>query len=1097
MEKSARVVLENLGQIKLMAYLKQPKSTRFHETTDRMLIEQEAHAKIVLCGNLWHIPTFLGNRHGAVRVGGRVAAMGQAGSQPAAAPRRPAPHEPLRRAPKVLPSLSASPRLRSTDNGAILQSGGTISGRRPHPAHPAPSSNESDRTDYQHQGVFRSRSAGAGAGAELRARERDPLHRSHTNLDLRSDSSSLNKRFGSEPDLRNDEEQPKSKCNNKHFRKKYRAPPPPADEVRDESSPDSSNGNARTEPPKKLRLFKTRTETKKMIGQSSEPNYPERGAHLMEYKSLDYSVGNNDAFERRYRSPYKMKEQNFKYPDSKSMLQSNFSLKREENVLQDSRKPDNRNSRISKIGGCKAKMSKSNESNDTCKTPLFNRDFRNSERFKRENSDIAIMRREKSFDATLIANEREADMAKNLHANRMKAISEQLKDSKLSPLTQNDKPFRKSLPSLLTKTNEEKDEFQTELKKATSRFRNELSNKKLVSENKPSQNDSKNANNHIKANPTKNVPLNKVKESSLKTNNLSTTKQQSSIPKLIGHSKKLERLNEPNLKKQQISNNKINCAIEQNNAINNQDNRNFADRGQASGKESTPEHSPTRYKEGQSAQENLQIAPSKQFYFGMIESKQTNLKENLKDFPGLGSPIIEEISNFHLIEKKLLSYQDDDAEFNKFNEELDKQNQNTKTKNISSESALSSDGSEGEGSGSEDSLGIALRLRPTIPKKQPSVPRFSPAAAWRQLAHFDAHLTAETQPLAVETKVCGEPAAESSPRSEQSGDKSGDSGISGDHAHSDPRLDSPARQHLNLVNGIDADHAAGGNETWTPQQDLGDSSSDGAGALGVETAVQMRPDGLVTYSARGQPFSLSLPREPQEKVNGADLDMGKPLQQGFNSLQKLKKSVSGALGAALGARRFDLEHEPMLPEAEQNWFLTKSAPTSLSNPLLLQHRTKGSNEKDIKEENSPPPFEKDDAEVWRRSEDSGAGAGASYLSWGGHVMYLPPAPRAPEQPLSLIGPFEKPIRSKSSGELEVAARAARARAGAHGLAGEMRERDRSASPGVRRALPARVEPYNTIAIDLFDLVMYETITLKASQPINSDKLRRLLKEETC
>lgn len=59
---------------------------------------------------------------------------------------------------------------------------------------------------------------------------------------------------------------------------------------------------------------------------------------------------------------------------------------------------------------------------------------------------------------------------------------------------------------------------------------------------------------------------------------------------------------------------------------------------------------------------------------------------------------------------------------------------------VSSESALSSDGSEG--SCSEGSLGIALRLRPTLPKKQRAVPRFSPAAAWRQLASLDDHLAA-------------------------------------------------------------------------------------------------------------------------------------------------------------------------------------------------------------------------------------------------------------------------------------------------------------------------------------------------------------------
>lgn len=53
----------------------------------------------------------------------------------------------------------------------------------------------------------------------------------------------------------------------------------------------------------------------------------------------------------------------------------------------------------------------------------------------------------------------------------------------------------------------------------------------------------------------------------------------------------------------------------------------------------------------------------------------------------------------------------------------------------------------------------------------------------------------ETQPLAVETKVSCGPTGESSPRSDQSADKSGDSGISGDHANSDPRLDSPAARH--------------------------------------------------------------------------------------------------------------------------------------------------------------------------------------------------------------------------------------------------------------------------------------------------------------
>lgn len=41
---------------------------------------------------------------------------------------------------------------------------------------------------FQHSNVFRSRSTGTSSD-EARARERDPLHRSHTNLDMRHSDS--------------------------------------------------------------------------------------------------------------------------------------------------------------------------------------------------------------------------------------------------------------------------------------------------------------------------------------------------------------------------------------------------------------------------------------------------------------------------------------------------------------------------------------------------------------------------------------------------------------------------------------------------------------------------------------------------------------------------------------------------------------------------------------------------------------------------------------------------------------------------------------------------------------------------------------------
>ncbi|XP_038207624.1 uncharacterized protein LOC119829270 isoform X2 [Zerene cesonia] len=867
--------------------------------------------------------------------------MGQAGSQPAEGrPRRvhTLPSEPLRHAPKVLPSLTESPRLRSTDNGAILHSGGTISGRRP-------VSMTVDRTPHGHvhSNIYRSRSAG-GAECEFRS-EREMLHRSHTNLDIRRSDSSLNKRFGSEPDLREEEQRPR--CNNKHFRKKYRAPPPPANDHCEGSSPDCVDGNEKREPQKKLRLFRTRNETKKLNPLKLETKPAYRSTYT-DFKSLDFT---DTSFERRYRSPCKDKD-HLKYPDNVDMLQTTTSLKREERLLQGRQDYRNKTDRVS---GCRAKASKTNENNEAWKTPLLNRNFRHSERFSKTEFQLPSLRREKTFDNTLAISESESP--RTTHESRLKAVGDQITANKLDSKS----PLRKSLPSLLHRNNEEKDEFQMELKKATSRIRNELVSKSNVS-TKTSQNDK------TKVNPTKT----QVKESSLNSKDWKPSNVR----------RPLSRINE--IKTKTVED-KAKCTDAKKSNTDRKENvKTLPDRGQASGKESTPEHSPTRIKEPLAKPQEKQKAPSKHFYFGMIESKQTETQDHLKDFPGLGSPIIEEFSNFHLIEKKLLGYHEED-ELDKFNERL---KQSCK-RNLSSESALSS-GSEG--SCSEGSLGIALRLRPTLPKKMPNAPRFSPAAAWRQLASLDAHL-AETRPLAVEVKMSADISGDSSPRSEQSADKSGDSGISGDHAHSDHRIDSPSRHHV----APDA--------TWTPQQDLGDSGSEGA------APAPARRD-----------------------------DKGKPMQHGFNSLQKFRKSVSGALGAALGSRKFDLEHEPMLNEPEQNWFLTKSAPNSLSNPMLFQPlRVKN---EEIKEESEM--LEKEESSMWR---------GSAALCWGAHVMYLPPAP---DQPHSLPAPLDRPVRSKSSGCLETAARAARAARAA--LAGEMRERERSASPELARAVPARVEP---------------------------------------
>ncbi|XP_068626390.1 uncharacterized protein [Battus philenor] len=950
---------------------------------------------------------------------------------------------------QVLPSLPDSPRLRSTDNGAILHSGGTISGRRP-----GSLLQENSRLPHGlgHQNAYRSRSAGApGDSMETRPRERDPLHRSHTNLDLKHNDSSLNKRFGSEPDLRVEEEQQKQRSNNKHFRKKYRAPPPPVNDRREGSSPDSSTGKPRPEPQRKLRLFKTRNETKKTNGHDSK--LPIHRNTYTDFKSLDFI---DQSFERRYKSPCKDRDPHLKYPDV-DMVQSSVSLKREERLLQS--KQDARKTRTDVVSGCRAKTAKT-DLNEAWKTPLLNRNFRHSERFSKDDGDLCTLRREKTFDNSFIETHKEhlppSDGIKRNHKT-----SGVQRNNKTIPLTDN-KPLRKSLPSLLSR-NEEEDEFQSELKKATSRVRSELGSK--TNENKASQLSRYSAE---KPNPNKSTAQSKIKESSLKKNNKDESRT-NRRPVTRSHEIK-SKITQPNKNVMKNETNKYKTHAKENNRV-------MPDRGQASGKESTPEHSPTRIRELKE-NNNLQLqsttAPSKQFYFGMIETEQSKPGDYLKDFPGLGSPIIEELGDFHAIEQKLLNYRDEQEEMEKFNEMFKEDcrrcqavtecpvssgssaserpgitlwlrptmpkkppvlnfSPNTAWRQLpvftnlmsaSSDTSVSS-----ESSLTERTTGAALRLWPSLTDTKPTSPQFNPAAAWDQLPSFESRHTSGTRPLAVETKIQGDVTADSSPRSDPSADKSGDSGISGDHGHSDHGVDTPSRNHPLETTA-----------TWTPQQDLGDSSSEGAGGAGGVPLLT----GLPTYSPGAQPFSLSLPRDHHDK--------GKQLQ-GFNSLQKLKKSVSGALGA-LGSRRFDLEHQPMPEEPEQNWFLTKSAPNSLSNPLLYQaSRTMGFGE-DIKE----------DTEL--TIKDPGVGswrADSSYVSWSGHLMYLPPATpagrnpgTAPPQPLSMLGPLDRPVRSKSSGCLEAQARAAREARAA--LAGEMRERERSASPGAVRALPAAVRP---------------------------------------
>lgn len=151
-------------------------------------------------------------------------------------------------------------------------------------------------------------------------------------------------------------------------------------------------------------------------------------------------------------------------------------------------------------------------------------------------------------------------------------------------------------------------------------------------------------------------------------------------------------------------------------------------------------------------------------------------------------------------------------------------------------------------------------------------------------------------------------------------DKSGDSGISGDAgAGNEDSFD---------VSTINRAKTTVTRPTWTPQQDLGEESSSDAGVDSpppLSTPMKYR-------SPRGHVFSLSLPRDearasmclcpPEAKTRDAFA---------FNSLQKLKRSVSGAFG--IGSHDHTT-HRKYNNTLDDNWLLSTSAPTSLQHPRL-------------------------------------------------------------------------------------------------------------------------------------------------------------------
>ncbi|XP_076261420.1 uncharacterized protein LOC143197116 [Rhynchophorus ferrugineus] len=147
---------------------------------------------------------------------------------------------------KVLPEPGSRPKLRSTDNGEILQSGGTLSGRHQNPL----------QTTEPRLYLPTQRYSFHKTGLRV-----NPYQNRQNGASQKSFKSQI-KSYKSEPDLHlstaGDQEMKERKP-----KKKYKAPPPPGKQSQGIKSPDWAENSSDEYTSRKTRLFKTRAETKK------------------------------------------------------------------------------------------------------------------------------------------------------------------------------------------------------------------------------------------------------------------------------------------------------------------------------------------------------------------------------------------------------------------------------------------------------------------------------------------------------------------------------------------------------------------------------------------------------------------------------------------------------------------------------------------------------------------------------------------------------------------------------------------------------------------------------------------------------------------
>lgn len=336
-------------------------------------------------------------------------------------------------------------------------------------------------------------------------------------------------------------------------------------------------------------------------------------------------------------------------------------------------------------------------------------------------------------------------------------------------------------------------------------------------------------------------------------------------------------------------------------------------------------------------------------------------------------------------------------------------------------------------SGSDQDLNVNIQLRPTLPRKQMDIPRFSPTDAWRALWALESPQPRRSERLRSESSTDNGDILEeqirrvsrvTAPRRAMA-DRCGDSGISPDAGS--PLFIHDAIDNSGFVPGAGMRSQGVGrasppdgirDDQWVPKEDLMDDSD--SGSIGPTTSglQEKQTPGMLGLQAKfTMPANMFLPwstpsttLRTEESSDQSSRHRGKirknprltPTNENFNSLRNLRK--------ALGLRARDVQEDRR--GIDSNWSLSRSAPNSLN--IVSELELRRSSEKSSEDAVTPEVEDKPCDPVWSEAVKSDSTRRTSSFSFSreGHVMYLP------EYAVAHTGSNHKPQKSQHGSRYE-------------------------------------------------------------------------------